>query len=278
MQKAAVIAGVSNQIVWWMGERKKKLVELRNETMSVNPFLLPLILGIHQFKTFDELVDFLVAAHLSTGYSTGFGKLMDEKILPKVFGTTKLDKAERRNPILKMAVFNEIDHIIKLGAGKPCKLLSLKAGRWTIQLTMAVQLNRVFGELLKHRDSKALGEYAFDEIAAGVFYGTKETLTDKYDILRGINRGAQHDVQDLTKHVNVYAGREFWAWLNGGEQQTQEWVLEGILQGFTTAEKSMGSLAELLAGFRKEFSQQFQSFVRPDHTIDWHAIIRKING
>ena len=38
------------------------------------------------------------------------------------------------------------------------------------------------------------------------------------------------------------------------------------------------SLAELLAGFRKEFSQQFQSFVRPDHTIDWQAIIRKING
>ena len=268
----------TNRLLMGVGERKKKLVELRHETMSVNPFLLPLILGIHQFKTFDELVDFLVAAHLSTGYSTGFGKLMDEKILPKVFGTTKLDKAERRNPILKMAVFNEIDHIIKPGAGKPCKLLSLKAGRWTIQLTMAVQLNRVFGELLKHRDSKMLGEYAFDEIAVGVFYGTKETLTDKYDIVRGINRGAQHDVQNLTKHVNVYAGREFWAWLNAGEQQTQEWVLEGILQGFTTAEKSIGSLAELLAGFRKEFSHQFQAFVRPDHTIDWHGIIKKVNG
>jgi len=43
MQKEAVIAGVSTQIVWWMGERKKKLVELRHETMSVNPFLLPFI-------------------------------------------------------------------------------------------------------------------------------------------------------------------------------------------------------------------------------------------
>lgn len=278
MQKAAVIAGVSDQIVWWMGERQKKLVELRHETMSVNPFLLPLIFGIHQFQNFDELAEFLVAAHMSTGYATGFGKLIDEKILPQVFGTTKLDKATRRGRPHSMSAFDEIDHIIPATRDNPAKLLSLKAGRWTIQLTMAVQLNRAFKELLDLRDSKALGEHIFDEIAVGVFYGTKDTLTDKYDILRGINRGANHDVIDLTEHVHVYAGREFWAWLNGGKQQTQEWVMEGILQGFTISEKSMGSLAELLAAFRKEFSQQFQSFVRPDHTIDWQAIIKKING
>ena len=278
MQKADVIAGVSNQIVWWMGERQKKLVELRHETMSVNPFLLPLIFGIHQFQNFDELAEFLVAAHLSTGYATGFGKLIDEKILPQVFGTTKLDKATRRNHPLCLSAFDEIDHIIPAAQGEPAKLLSLKAGRWTIQLTMAVQLNKAFKELLELRDSKKLGTFTFDEIAVGVFYGTKDTLTDKYDILRGINRGANHDVANIKQHVDVYAGREFWSWLNGGEQQTQEWVLEGILQGFATSEKSMGSLAELLAGFRKEFSQQFQSFVLPDCSIDWQAIIRKING
>ncbi len=278
MQKAAVIAGVSNQIVWWMGERQKKLVELRHETMSVNPFLLPLVFGIHQFQNFDELAEFLVAAHLSTGYATGFGKLIDEKILPQVFGTTKLDKAARQSHPLSMSVFTEIDHIIPPAQGKAAKLLSLKAGRWTINLTGAAQLNEAFKKLLELRASKKLGKFMFDEIAVGVFYGTQDTLADKYDILRGINRGANHDVTDLTEHVRVYAGREFWSWLNGGEQQTQEWVLEGILQGFTTAEKSMGSFAELLAGFRKEFSQQFQSFVRPDHSIDWQAIIRKING
>ena len=278
MQKADVITGVSKQIVWWVGERQKKLVELRHETMSVNPFLLPLIFGIHQFKNFDELAEFLVAAHLSTGYATGFGKLIDEKILPQVFGTIKLDKATRRSRPLSMSVFDEIDHIIPSAHGKHSKLLSLKAGRWTIQLTMAVQLNKAFEELLNLRDSKKLGKFTFDEIAVGVFYGTKDTLTDKYDILRGINRGANHDVTDLTKHVHVYAGREFWTWLNGGEQRTQEWVLEGILQGFATAEKSIGALGNLLAGFRKEFRQQFHPFVRPDHTIDWQAIIRKING
>lgn len=278
MQKTAVITGVSKQIVWWMGERQKKLVELRHETMSVNPFLLPLVFGIHQFRDFDELAEFLVAAHLSTSYATGFGKLIDEKILPQVFGTTKLDKAARRNSPLSMSVFDEIDHLIPGTRGKPAKLLSLKAGRWTIQLTMAVQLNKAFSELLELRDSKKLGAFSFDEIAVGVFYGTKDTLTDKYDILRGINRGANHDVVNLKQHVSVYAGREFWAWLNDGKQQTQEWVLEGILHGFSTAEKSMGSFADMLAGFRKEFSQQFQSFVRADRTIDWQAIIRKVNG
>ena len=143
---------------------------------------------------------------------------------------------------------------------------------------MAVQLNKAFEELLELRSSRRLGTFTFDEIAVGVFYGTKDTLTDKYEILRGINRGANHNVKDLTEHVHVYAGREFWAWLNGGEQQTQEWVLEGIIQGSQVAEKSLGSLSTLLAEFRNEFSQQFQFSVQPDSTIDWAAIINKINS
>ncbi|MFM8333092.1 MAG: PmeII family type II restriction endonuclease [Candidatus Methylumidiphilus sp.] len=278
MNKSEVIAGVSKQIVWWMGERQKKLAELRHETMSVNPFLLPLVFGIHHFKDFDELAGFLVAAHLSTGYATGFGKLIDEKVLPYVFGTIKLDRATRKAAPFSMPVFDEVDHIIPSASNQTAKLLSLKAGRWTIQLTMAVQLNKAFKELVELRDTEHLGSFTFDEIAVGVFYGTKETLTDKYDILRGINRGANHDVADLTQHVQVYAGREFWAWLNGGEQQTQEWVLEGIIQGFQTAENSLGSLVGLLADFRKEFSQQFQFSIGPDGTIDWASIIKHVNG
>lgn len=277
-QEHAVVQGVSAQIVWWMGERYKKLSELRHETMSVNPFLVPLIFGIHDFKNFDELAEFLVAAHLSTGYATGFGKLIDEKILPQVFGTVKLDKATRRTPPLQMSMFDEIDHLIPPSIGGKCKLLSLKAGRWTIQLTMAVQLNKSFQELIASNSQNKLGNASFDEIAVGVFYGTADTLTDKYDILRGINRGANHDVADLTNDVHVYAGREFWAWLNDGEDDTQDWVLQGILEGSSAAEKQLGSLTGLLDGFRHEFSQQFQSYIRPDSSVDWQGIIRKVNG
>jgi len=162
MHKTQVISQVSGEVVWWVGERQKKLVDLRHETMSVNPFLLPLIFGIHSFKNFDELAEFLVAAHLSTGYATGFGKLMDEKILPRVFGTTKLDKAARKGRPLSMSVFDEIDHIVGGSNGKPAKLLSLKAGRWTIQLTTAVQLNKSFAELLHLRDTKKLAKLLFN--------------------------------------------------------------------------------------------------------------------
>jgi hypothetical protein len=278
IKKTDVVQGVSSQVVWWMGERHRKLSTLQHETMSVNPFLLPLIYSIHSFLSFDELAAFLVAAHLSTGYATGFGKLVDEKILPQVFKTVKLDKKQRRGLPLSMSVFDEIDHIIPSPDGHSSKLLSLKAGRWTIQLTMAVQLNKAFSELIELRDSKQFGAFTFDEIAVGVFYGTKDNLTDKYDILRGINRGAQHDVADLTKQVHVYAGSEFWTWINDGEEQTQNWVLDGILQGFQESERSLGSLSNLLAGFRNDFAQSFQSFVFTDGTIDWQGIVRKING
>ena len=125
---------------------------------------------------------------------------------------------------------------------------------------------------------KKLGDFDFGEIAVGVFYGTSAALTDKYEILRGINRGAKHDVADLRSRVSVYAGRDFWAWINHGEKATQEWVLEGIQQGFVQAEKSTGSLAKLLKEFREKFSEQFQIFIDAKGAVDWYAIIKNING
>ncbi len=124
-------------------------------------------------------------------------------------------------------LFDEIDHIVKRPSGE-VYLLSQKAGRWTIQLTMAVQLNRSFAKLVEMR---AAGKIQFTKIVVGVFYGKTHTLTDKYDLIRGINRGARHEVKNLAKEVEVYAGRDFWTWLNDGEAQTQEWVMLGILLG-----------------------------------------------
>ena len=48
----------------------------------------------------------------------------------------------------------------------------------------------------------------------GVIYGNQASLTDKFDIIRGICSGAEHDVTDITEHVEVVAGKEFWAWIN----------------------------------------------------------------
>lgn len=269
--KTKVISGTASAIVWWLQERKKKLREHLTETMSVNPFLLPVLFELHNISLFDELNELLIGSHLMTGHNTGFGKLMDEKILPDVFGTRKLDAAFRRaTPPFNRSCFDEIDHIIKRQSGK-VDLLSLKAGKWTIQLTMAVQLNRAFKEILEAYPDK------FSEIAVGVFYGKREGLTDKYDILRGINRGKNHDVTDLTEHVKVYAGRDFWAWLNEGEVATQDWVLEGIMTGLKQ-DNSRAECGRLLTEFKTKIVKSYSKYVSNKGQVDWSALLNDING
>lgn len=266
-----VVSGVKKWTKWWIGKRRKKLQDQLNETMSINPFLMPFLFDYHDLDSFEGLADLVIASHLMTGHNTGFGKLIDEKILPHVFDARKLDaKFRKKTPPFNKSCFDEIDHIICRDEGEK-ELLSLKAGRWTIQLTMAVQLNRSFKEILDTYPGIA------SNIAVGVFYGKKEELTDKYDILRGINRGANHDVADLTDKVHVYAGREFWTWLSGGAVETQEWVLKGI-QDALLEEKIHDTAHELLTKFRKGVVEKYEDDVRVNGKLDWNRFLRKING
>ena len=136
---------------------------------------------------------------------------------------------------------------------------------------MAVQLNKAFHEIIENYGD------SFSKIVVGVFYGKKESLTDKYDILRGINRGANHDVVDLTNEVDVWSGVEFWSWLNGGELRTQEWVLNGILSALKDERINTHS-KDLLNKFRAGISKKYESSVNEDGTINWSSILKKING
>lgn len=273
LSHSAVVDGVAEQVVWWVGERRKKFVGLSHESMAVNPFLAPLLMSMHGMNNFQELAEFLLASHFYQGHATGFGKLIDEKVLPNVFGSTKLDRAFRRTPPYNLSIFDEIDHVVKLDDGSTC-LMSQKAGKWTIQLTMAVQLNKAFHELIQLRDA---GKVAFDGIVVGVFYGNYAGLTDKYDILRGINRGANHDVVDLTNDVSVFAGRDFWTWLNNGEANTQAWVMEGIIQGFTTALNKYQDLITHVTNYKRSFVNLYSQFVSSDGEIDWVGLMCSIN-
>lgn len=270
MNREDIINKTAARVTWWMEQRKAKLRNELSDTMSVNPFMLPILFDLHNIRDFGELSDLFVSSHLMVGHNTGFGKLIDEKILPEVFGTQKLDREFRRiNKPFIDSCFNEIDHLVDRGDGN-IGLLSLKAGKWTIQLTMAMQLNYSFNEILTKYDQ-------FEEIVVGVFYGTVEGLTDKYDILRGINRGAKHNVIDLTKSVSVHTGRAFWSWLNQDIPETQDWFLEGILKGVkeSNAREEGG---QLLAGYNKFVAQKYQKFIKGDGSIDWQALLTSING
>jgi len=131
-----VVQGVSLLTRWWIGQRLNKLREHFTETMTVNPFMLPFLFEFHNLKDFDALADLTLASHLMIRHNTGFGKFIDEKILPSVFKTHKLSKKYRNATIpFKESCFDEINHFIIRPDGKR-ELLSLKASKWTIQLTI----------------------------------------------------------------------------------------------------------------------------------------------
>jgi len=273
--KKDVHDGVAEKVKWWVGKRREKLVSLQHKSHAVNPFLWPIIQSMHGFKTFRELVSFQLAGHLVEGHATGFGKLVDEKILSDVFGTTKLDaKYRRENGNYKRHAYDNVDHLIRRPDGS-VDLLSLKAGRWSIQLGQAVQLNRSFQVLLNARRE---GQEDFAEIVIGVFYGTQETLTDKYTIIRGLPTRASHDVVDISADVQVLAGREFWSWINDSEADTQEWVLEGIGSGYDLAVQEHGPLDVLFEEFIDDFSASFDKYADTSGKFDWMSLLKDING
>lgn len=268
--KSTIIEGVAIETQWMIKQRLKKLREGLHGTMSISPFLMPILFDLHQASDFAELAELLMAGHLMIGHFTSFGKLIDEKILPNVFRTIKLSGRYRaKNQPLTMACFNEIDHIVQRVDG--FALLSLKASRWTINLSVAKELNTAFSVILRDHMQH------YREIVVGVFNGTQEELTDKYDIIRGVNRGKNHDVLDLQSHVKVLAGRAFWSWLNNGEQKTQDWVLEGILQGMQQADCREESRA-LLQAYKSAFNAKHARHVAENGDIQWQQLLSAING
>lgn len=275
MTREQIINGVAKEVIWWRGERLKKFGKDGHKSMSVNPFLLPIIYEMHEFKSLSEIADFIIAGHFKTGYDTGFGKLMDEKILPNVFRTKKLNAPERRIPPFNRSEFTEIDHILTRN-GKVI-LLSLKAGKWTIQLTMAKELNSTFYKLIRLKRRNKLNGFSFREIVVGVFYGKQNDLTDKYEVIRGNSR-TDHDLYNITSKVKVYTGTEFWTWLNEGEEKTSDWVMQGILLGNKISAEKYGSMKSLFKEFATRIESTFKDVLNDDGSLNYNKLGKKINS
>lgn len=272
MDKTSVVNGVKKQVGWWLDERLKKVNAAKHDSMEVNPFMAPLVASLHGHSNFDELAEFLLGGHFSIGHATGFGKLVDEKILPKVFGTTKLDAATRNGSILSYHAFDNIDHIVT--RSNEIVLLSQKASKWTIQLGQAVELNKSFQELIELRKE---GKFQFNKIVVATFYGKPEELTDKYRILRGINTGKAHDVQDVSSDVSVLAGKEFWTWI-GESTETQSWVMQGIQEAITEKAEALKGASAAMSAFKNSFAEKYKTTVKEDGSIDWEKFLKLVNG
>jgi hypothetical protein len=269
-----VIAGTQEVVLWWLNNRQQeKFYQIQHATFNPNPFLLPLVATLHGADSVEELGEILLAGHLVSGHNTGFGKLFDEKLLPKVFKTSKLDKAYRTStPPFSQSAFNDIDHVVH--RSNYDDLLSLKASKWTINLGGAKDLNRSFEQIRLHHIRPYPGRYG--EIAVGVLYG--QNLTDKYQVLRGETQRQRdlHDVTDLTDTVNVYSGRAFWTWLNDGEAMTQDWVMQGVLQA--TAAFADSSRQKRLIRALIDKSDSLSSLRSSGLEFDWQKMLKEVNG
>ncbi len=266
--KERVIGEVERLTRWWISQRSAKIMANEHGTMEVNPFLAPLLCALHGLTTAHELADFVLAGHFYIGHGTGFGKLIDEKILPGAFGTSKLDKKYRATNGLNYPAFDNIDHIVEKPDGR--YFLSQKASKWTIQLGQAIELNRSFKTLLDMRDR---GEIEFQKIVVGVFYGNATELTDKYRVLAGVTTGAAHDVVDISNDVEVYAGREFWQWLSGSSD-AQEWVMVGICRAIQ-ATKLQAKVTR--STIEKNVTGMLSQVGNLETEADWVAFINAVN-
>lgn len=271
MEQAQIVEKVAELTRWWIAQRAAKIEQLEHSSMEVNPFLAPLICALHGLNSARELATFVTAGHFYIGHGTGFGKLIDEKILPQAFGTAKLDKAYRLANGLADPAFDDIDHIVTKPDG--VYLLSQKASKWTIQLGQAMGLNRSFASLIAMRDR---GEIGFNKIVVGVFYGNDDELTDKYRILRGITTGAAHDVVDISSDVEVYAGRLFWAWL-AGDARAQEWVMKGIIQAIKSTASLEIEAQEATGEIERDLTGMLSLVGDIDTESDWVTFINAIN-
>lgn len=271
MIKEDVVEGVEGWTAWWISQRQKKIRETVNQTMEINPFLAPLIWNLHGFNNGSELAEFLIGGHFYIGHGTGFGKFIDEKILPEVFKTQKLSRSSRVAMQMTHSAYDNIDHVVEKEGKR--YLLSLKAGKWTIQLGQAVNLNASLNQICEFRTA---GATSFEKIIVGTFYGRSEGLTDKYRIIRGINTGLNHDVVDLTSDVEVISGRQFWAWL-GDDHNTQDWIVEGIVRATKASAAAEKKASEDTEKIERNITKAFSTISDPHSVEDWKNFVSKIN-
>ncbi len=269
IKREQIIEGTALEIALFLGRRLRKLRTEISGVLNINPFLMCALQDFHQITDQASLAQCILNWHLGTGHATSFGKMIDEKLLPNVFQTVRLDSTFRYKPPYNSPPFDDIDHLVKRHDGN--YLLSLKASSWTIQYGQAMGLYHNF---------LALGEQNLQGagVVVGVFYGHKGLLTDKYRIVRGENVRRQ-DILSPLSYVKVMAGAEFWSWLNDDEKATQDWLLEGIEQGVQDFSRNNPAMHEVVGGAAQLLVKELQTKYKlpEDGRLDWSFLVHAIN-
>jgi len=267
--RTEVIDGMAHETALFLGRRLRKLRTKISGVLNINPFLLCALRDFHSITDQRSLADFMLIWHLGGGHATSFGKMIDERVLPIIFKTVRLDATFRHEQPYSTPPFDDIDHLVNRADGQ--YLLSLKASSWTIQYGQAMGLYRNFLEL-GQLNLQGRG------VVVGVFYGHKGLLTDKYRIVRGDNVRRQ-DVLHRLGYVDVKAGQVFWSWLNNDRQGTQDWILAGIEEGAAKFSQANQDLSIVVGGAATQLVQELQAkyHLPMDGSIDWTFLLHAIN-
>lgn len=264
-----IIEKTAIETALFLGRRLRKLRTEISGVLNINPFLLRALKDFHQINDQRSLADFMLIWHLGGGHATSFGKMVDERLLPNVFATIRLDSTFRHQNPYNTPPFDDIDHLVNRRDGQ--YLLSLKASSWTIQYGQAMGLYRNFTELgQQHLQGRG--------VVVGVFYGHKGLLTDKYRIVCGENVRRQ-DVLQRLPHVAVKAGQKFWSWLNDDEEATQDWLLEGIEAGVAQFSSNTPDTAQVVGGAGQQLVRELRTKYNlpEDGSIDWSFLLHAVN-
>lgn len=254
-RSSAVRLLVAQEVHGFLRRREEVVRRLRLESLNVNPFLLRLVRRFHGLDSAEAIVSYLVDARLHSGEETAYGWLVD-LFLPPIFGAST--PVEREDEY-KWEGFKEIDkEVIRPNPKDGLErrhLISLKAGPWTINDTMAQRMARNVEELQR---------YGSDPVVYGVTYGRPEQLSNKPGIVKA-------DFPD--EHVAVLVGRQFWDWLAGYSNAHLD-ILNGIADGERAYVSAHGvSLDQLVAAKKAELTDAFKREFRVEGGADvWQRL------
>ncbi len=243
-RSAAVRRLIATETQEFLRRREDAVRRLRLDDLRLNPFQLRLVRRFHGLDTPARVVSYLVDGRLHAGEETAYGWLVD-LFLPPIFGASTPPEREQQH---KWEGFKEIDKEVvrpNPADGIPRRhLVSLKAGPWTINDTMAQRMAANVRELQR---------YGADPVVYGVTYGRREQLTNKPGIVKG---------EFPDELVAVLVGREFWDWLAGYKDAHRD-IMDGIADGEQAYQSSRGvDLAQVVArkktALTDELKRQYQ--------------------
>lgn len=246
---------VAEEVQGFLRRREQTFRRLRLQDLNVNLFLLRLVRRFHSLDTPEAIVSYLVDGRLHSGEETAYGWLVD-LFLPPIIGAST---PEEREDEYKWEGFKEIDKEVvrpnpKDGLSRR-HLVSLKAGPWTINDTMAQRMASNVEELQR---------YGPDPVVYGVTYGRPDQLSNKPGIVKA---------KFPDEHVAVLVGRQFWDWLAGYPNAHLD-ILNGIADGEQAYVAAHGvPLDQLIAAKKAELTDAFKREFKVEGAADvWQRL------